>query len=48
MAHLFNEILYAINGIAIDRTRYLGITTGIKNFTSLNKGESENPLNAGW
>uniref|UniRef100_A0A1B0GCS8 Double jelly roll-like domain-containing protein n=1 Tax=Glossina morsitans morsitans TaxID=37546 RepID=A0A1B0GCS8_GLOMM len=32
----------------IDRTRHLGITTEIKNFTSLNKRESENLLNAGW
>uniref|UniRef100_A0A1B0GD75 Double jelly roll-like domain-containing protein n=1 Tax=Glossina morsitans morsitans TaxID=37546 RepID=A0A1B0GD75_GLOMM len=34
--------------IQIDRTRHLGITTEIKNFTSLNKRESESLLNAGW
>ncbi|XP_037898413.1 uncharacterized protein LOC119643140, partial [Glossina fuscipes] len=48
MAHLFDEIRYELNGIEIDRTRHLGITTEIKNFTSLNKRESESLLNAGW
>uniref|UniRef100_A0A1B0G601 Double jelly roll-like domain-containing protein n=1 Tax=Glossina morsitans morsitans TaxID=37546 RepID=A0A1B0G601_GLOMM len=48
MAHLFDEIRYELNGIEIDRTCHLGITTEIKNFTSLNKRESESLLNAGW
>ncbi|XP_037891516.1 uncharacterized protein LOC119638665 [Glossina fuscipes] len=48
MAHLFDEIRYELNGIEIDRTRHLGITTEINNFPSLNKRESENLLNAVW
>uniref|UniRef100_A0A1B0GEK0 Double jelly roll-like domain-containing protein n=1 Tax=Glossina morsitans morsitans TaxID=37546 RepID=A0A1B0GEK0_GLOMM len=46
MAHLFDKIRYELNGIEIDRTRHLGITTEIKNFAPLNKRESL--LNAGW
>ncbi|XP_046803829.1 uncharacterized protein LOC111687407 [Lucilia cuprina] len=48
IAHLFDEIRYELNGVEIDRTRHLGITTEIKNYVSLNKSESENLLNAGW
>lgn len=48
VAHLFDEIRYELNGIEIDRTRHLGITTEMKNYVSLNKLESDNLLNAGW
>ncbi|XP_037812690.1 uncharacterized protein LOC119604262 [Lucilia sericata] len=48
IAHLFDEIRYELNGVEIDRTRHLGITTEIKNYVSLNKSQSENLLNAGW
>ncbi|XP_037889798.1 uncharacterized protein LOC119637675 [Glossina fuscipes] len=48
MSHLFDEIRYELRSIENDRTRHLGITTEIITITSLNKGESENLLNAGW
>lgn len=48
MAHLFNEIRYELNGVEIDRTRHLGITTEIKNYVSLNEHESNALINAGW
>lgn len=48
VAHMFDEIRYEINGIEIDRTRYLGISTTIKNYVSLNEFESNILQNAGW
>lgn len=39
--YLFDEIRYEINGIEIDRTRYLGISNTIKNYVSLNPTESD-------
>lgn len=48
VAHMFDEIRYEINGIEIDRTRYLGISTNIKNYVSLNEFESNMMQNAGW
>lgn len=48
LAHLFDEIRYEINGIEIDRTRYVGITSTLKNYISLNSQESKMLENAGW
>lgn len=48
IAHLFDEIRYEINGVEIDRTRYLGISSTIKNYVSLNDFESNMMRNAGW
>lgn len=48
MAYLFDEIRYELNGVEIDRTRHLGITTDIKNYISLNPHESDALINAGW
>lgn len=48
IANLFDEIRYELNGVEIDRTRYLGISTTIKNFTSLSNFESNMMENAGW
>lgn len=48
VAHMFDEIRYEINGIEIDRTRYLGVTSKIKNYISLNVSESNMMSNAGW
>lgn len=46
--YLFDEIRYEINGIEIDRTRYLGISNTIKNYVSLNPIESDMMQNASW
>ncbi|KAI8124254.1 uncharacterized protein LOC124421264 [Lucilia cuprina] len=48
VGHMFDEIRYEINGIEIDRTRYLGITSQAKNYISLNSFESNMMSNAGW
>ena len=48
MAYVFEETRYELNGIEIDRTRHFGITTSIKNVTSLNQSESTKLRNAGW
>lgn len=48
VAHLFDEIRYEINGVEIDRTRYLGTSSTIKNYISLNQFESKMMRNAGW
>lgn len=48
VAYLFDEIRYEINGVEIDRTRYLGISSTIKNYVSLNEFESNMMRNAGW
>lgn len=48
VAHLFDEIRYELNGFEIDRTRYLGISTTMKNYASLNNFESTMMQNAGW
>ncbi|XP_075167675.1 uncharacterized protein LOC142239795 [Haematobia irritans] len=45
---MFDEIRYEINGIEIDRTRHLGISSTIKNFLSLNDFDGNMLLNAGW
>ncbi|XP_075167575.1 uncharacterized protein LOC142239675 [Haematobia irritans] len=48
VAHMFDEIRYEINGVEIDRTRYLGMASTIKNYLSLNELDSNMMLNAGW
>lgn len=48
IAFSFDEIRYELNGIEIDRTRNVGITTSLKNYISLNKSESAILYNAGW
>lgn len=45
---MFDEIRYELNGIEIDRSRNVGITTALKNYISLNSNESSSLLNAGW
>jgi len=47
-AHLFNEIRYELNGNEVDRTRFLGHATTIKNLVSLSPTESSMMRNAGW
>lgn len=48
VAQMFDEIRYELNGIEIDRTRNLGVTSEIKNYVSLNTNESESLVNAEW
>jgi len=48
MAYFLDEIRYEINGVEIDRTRFSGITSTIKNFVSLNQFESKRLYNSGW
>jgi len=39
MAYLFNEIRYELNGVEIDRTRYLGVTSDLKNYLSIKQNQ---------
>lgn len=48
VAYMFDEIRYEVNGVEIDRTRYLGITSTVKSYLSLNEFESNMMKNAGW
>lgn len=48
MAFLFDEIRYELNGVEIDRTRNLGLTSTMKNFISLNDNKSKMLYNSGW
>lgn len=48
MAYAFDEIRYELNGLEIDRTRNLGISTSIKNYVTLNENGSKALANAGW
>lgn len=48
MAFLFEEIRYEINGIMVDKTKNVGITTTIKNLLSVRDPEKNVLLNAGW
>ncbi|XP_075163031.1 uncharacterized protein LOC142235655 [Haematobia irritans] len=48
IAHMFDEIRYELIGVEVDRSRYLGISSTIKNFSSLTSSESNMLLNAGW
>lgn len=47
-SYLFDEIRYELNGVEVDKTRYLGITTALKNYVSLSPAESAMMLNASW
>lgn len=48
VAHLFDEIRYELNGIEIDRTRHLGVSSTIKNYVSLMSMDAHVMENAGW
>lgn len=48
VAFMFDEIRYELNGIEIDHSRSLGITSSMKNYISLNPNKSNTLLNAGW
>lgn len=48
MAYFLDEIRYEINGVEIDRTRFTGVTSTMKNFVSLNQLENKRLFNSGW
>ena len=48
IAFLFNEIRYELNGVEIDQSRNVGLTSTLKNYISLNKNESDALYNAAW
>lgn len=48
VAFMFDEIRYELNGVEIDQSRNLGITTSMKNYVSLTPSESNALINAGW
>jgi len=48
MAYLLDEIEYEINGCEIDKTRFVGMTTTLQNYISLDNFQSQNLLNSGW
>lgn len=48
VAFMFDEIRYELNGVEIDHTRNLGITSSMKNYLSIDEAESTALLNAGW
>jgi len=44
MAYFLDEIKYEINGYEIDKTRFVGMTTTLKNYISLDNLQSQNLL----
>ena len=48
LAHLFSEIRYEINGIPIDTTTKVGITSFIKGLLSFTPSQMNRLQNAGW
>lgn len=48
ICHLFEEARYEINAIEIDRNKNVGITSLMKNYVSLNPGQSSYLQNTGW
>ncbi|XP_070522396.1 uncharacterized protein [Cardiocondyla obscurior] len=48
IAFMFDEIRYELNGVEIDRSRNVGITTTLKNYISLTSDNAAMLQNAGW
>ena len=48
VAFMFEEIRYELDGVEIDRTRNVGITSTIKNYVSLTSERDKILKNAGW
>jgi len=48
VAYFLDEIKYEINGCEIDKTRFVGMTTTLKKYISLDNLQSQNLLNSGW
>ncbi|XP_011345441.2 uncharacterized protein LOC105283979 [Ooceraea biroi] len=47
-AFLFDELRYELNGVEIDRSRNVGVTSTLKNYVSLTHARSNILLSAGW
>jgi hypothetical protein len=47
-AHLISECRYLLNGVEIDQTRNVGITTTMKGLASFSPNEARHLDNAGW
>ncbi|KYN18876.1 hypothetical protein ALC57_08806 [Trachymyrmex cornetzi] len=48
VAFMFDEIRYELNGVEIDRSRNVGITSTLKNYVSPTYDKALIALNAGW
>lgn len=48
LAFLFESVRFEVNSVEIDQTRNVGITTTLKNYVSLEKGDGESMSNTGW
>jgi len=45
---LFDELRYELNGVEIDRSRYVGLTSLMKGYASLTPSKAHSLDNAGW
>ncbi|KAJ8976358.1 hypothetical protein NQ317_011599 [Molorchus minor] len=48
LSYIFREIRYEMNGIVVDSTRNVGLTSTLKGYLSFNESESVKLQNAGW
>ncbi|XP_068990471.1 uncharacterized protein [Neodiprion pinetum] len=48
VCHLFEEVLYELNGVEIDRNKNVGITSTMKGYVSLTPGQQYSLENTGW
>ncbi|XP_011865082.1 PREDICTED: uncharacterized protein LOC105560514, partial [Vollenhovia emeryi] len=48
VAFMFDEIRYELDGVEIDRTRNVGITSTLKNYVSASVDKMATLKNAGW
>ncbi|XP_014299137.1 uncharacterized protein LOC106693963 [Microplitis demolitor] len=48
VCHMFEEILYELNGVEIDRNKNVGITSLVKGYTSLSPAQQNTLENSGW
>ena len=46
--HLFDRITYLFNGVELDQTRDVGVTTSMKNYVSLSPNELATAKMSGW
>lgn len=48
IAHLFEQVRFELNGVEIDRTRHVGVTSTVKTLLTTNKEEQKGLKIAGW
>lgn len=48
ISFLFREIRYELNGVTVDLSRNVGLTSTLKGYLSYNSNESVKLQNAGW